>query len=570
MSENRYHTLFENSENAIFITSSTGQLTDVNPAYLRLFGHTKDEALKLNIWEFFVTAEDVELFRQEMKANDKVLDFEAKLLTHDKTVIDGLISSKARRATDDQVAGYQGIIRDISARKEKERLLRESNETLEKKVQERTAQLEAQIKQLAAVNFITQMVASAHDTRTALEIVAREMVHLLDARSSGIALLNEDRTELTVEVEYSRDADGSGSVGMVLPLAGNVSSREVVETGQSIVVTEAQTSPLTESIHHVLRERQTQALMILPLLARGQVIGTIGIDTDEVDRTFSDDEVMVAEMVAAQIAGTIQNVRSFDQDLQQAYARLQELDHLKSAFIGVITHELRSPFVAADLSVQLLNRYYERGMFDEVKDQISRLDQELIEGRRMIDSIISFAALMSKQGGLFLEKTDLVILTEDATSHLTQMVEARKIGLTFDFSPELPAVYLDQQRISEAIHHLIHNAIKFNREGGSVKASWWVSEGKVFFKVQDSGAGIASEKLNTIWEAFSQTADDVQRGIEGLGLGLALVKSAVDAHGGEVSAISELDQGSTFGFWIPQNPRQKKSDRLRTQEMVWE
>jgi adenylate cyclase len=440
-------------------------------------------------------------------------------------------------------------------RKQIEQALKEYNRQLEKKVAERTAQLETQLKRLEKLNFITQMVASAHDTQSALEIVAREMVHLLNARNSGIALLNEDRTELAVVADYSADPEEPSRVGIVLPLAGNPASAQVVNTGHSILIRQPQTSNLTESVHDILRAYQTECLLILPLLARGQVIGTIGIDTNEPGREFSPDEIMLAEMVAVQIAGVIQNVRLFDQDLQQAYQQLKELDDLKSSFIGVITHELRSPFVAADLSVQLLYRYAERGMLAEVLDQIKRLDEELAEGRRMIDSIISFAALMSKQGELFLEETDIETLTRETTTPLEKLVEARQIRLIFKFNPTLPQIYLDQQRMGEAIHHLIHNAIKFNRQGGLVEVDCWPRDSRIFFRVKDTGRGIPTSKLATIWQAFAQAADDVQRGMEGVGLGLALVKSAVEAHGGEVSAMSKLNVGSTFGFWLPIKPK---------------
>jgi PAS domain S-box-containing protein len=554
MSENRYRVLFEASVNAIFIASPSWRITDVNPAWLKLFGYTRSESLKLILSWLFAHPDEYQKFQQEMKQHDSIKDFEVKFRTKTNKEIDCVISSSTRRTNDGAISSYQGIIRDITQRKKAEQALRDYNVALEQKVAERTEQLEIRIKHLETLNFITQMVASAHDTQSALEVVAREMVHLLNARNCAIALLDKDQTQLTVVADYSRNGNEASQANLVIPLASTPSSIRVINTGQSVVIRHPQTSRLTKPIHDILRQLNTQCLMILPLLARGQVIGAIGIDTDQVDRQFTSDEVMLAEMVAIQIAGIIQNVRLFDQDLQQAYQQLKELDKLKSSFIGVITHELRSPFVAADLSVQLLYRYAERHMFDEALDQIKRLDQELTEGRRMIDTIISFASLMSKQGELFLEETDMVELIREATAHLERIAPVRHISLSFNFSPDLPKVYLDQQRISEAIHHLVHNAIKFNQEGGSVEISCWPERGRIYFRVKDTGRGVPAEKLNTIWEAFAQTADDVQRGVEGVGLGLALVKSAVDAHGGQVSASSKVNKGSTFGFWIPIKP----------------
>lgn len=551
MGETQYRILFETSANPIFITSPTGQMVELNPAWLSLFGYSRDVALQKTMSDLFVEPDEYDRFWKTLNGNGSVKNFESKFMTYEGRELEGVITTVARRDDQGQIVGYQGILRDITEDKRAERQLKAYNRELEQKVAERTAQLETQVNHLAAVNFITQMVASAHDTTTALETVAREMVHLFGVRSSGITLLNDARTELRVVAFYTKDQAEPSMLGKVIPLPGNPASSQVVETGKSMIIRDPQKSYLTEASHDILRERQIEWMMILPLLARGQVIGTIGLDADQPGFELSADEVLLAELLAAQLAGIIQNVRLFDEDIQRAYQQLQDLDRLKSSFIGVITHELRSPFVAANLSVQLLYRYLEAGMHDELLDQIKRLDEELVEGHQMINTLISFASLMSKQGDLFLEETDLATLAQDATIHLARLVEARHIDLTYDFVADLPKVYIDQHRISEAIHHLVHNAIKFNKIGGSVKIAGYATSSKIIFEVNDTGEGVSPEKLDTIWNAFSQTADAVQRGLEGLGLGLALVKAAVEAHGGKVTVISKVGQGSTFGFWLP-------------------
>jgi PAS domain S-box-containing protein len=183
---------------------------------------------------------------------------------------------------------------------------------LQDQVEQRTAQLEARAEQLATLNRITQAVASVRDLRTALAIVAREMVLLFDARNSGIALLNESRTELTVVADYTQATAQPSSVGVVIPLADNPSSIQVVESRRSIVVPQAQTNPLTAPIHDVMRARGTQCLMIVPLLSRGEVIGTIGLATGQVHREFTPAEVNLAETIAGQIAGAIDTARLFE------------------------------------------------------------------------------------------------------------------------------------------------------------------------------------------------------------------------------------------------------------------
>lgn len=173
--------------------------------------------------------------------------------------------------------------------------------------------LEARAEQLATLNRITQATASVRDLQSVLDIVAREMVQLFHSRNCGIALLNPARTELHVVASHTRDASVPSSVGVVILLIGNPSSLEVVEHRRSVVVANVQTNPLTEPIHDLMRERGTQCLMIVPLLARGEVIGTIGVATEALERVFTPTEVALAETIAGQVAGAVDNARLFDE-----------------------------------------------------------------------------------------------------------------------------------------------------------------------------------------------------------------------------------------------------------------
>ncbi len=105
--------------------------------------------------------------------------------------------------------------------------------------------------------------------------------------------------------------------------------------------------------------------------------------------------------------------------------------------------------------------------------------------------------------------------------------------------------------MSEAVYHLVHNAIKFTQAGSAIEIKCWPEGSNIIFQVKDSGSGIPAERLATMWDAWEQNSDRVRRGVEGLGLGLALVKSTVEAHRGKVAAASTPGQGSTFGFSIP-------------------
>jgi|GEM_PF-1301436 len=338
-----------------------------------------------------------------------------------------------------------------------------------------------------------------------------------------------------------------------------------------------------------LKEREwlhkTGFELLLPVHTSDKLIGVVALGPKESGELYTQKELNWLKALADQTAVALQNARLFDQveamsinvmrlnadlertnkelartnkelaetnaNLEQAYTRLQELDKLKSDFIGVITHELRTPFVSAGFSIQLLSRYVEKRMFDELSAQITQLDKELAAGRQMIDRVISFASLLSKQGELKRERTDMTRLIREAIAPLETMARSRHIDLKVDLDTNLPRISVDQSRLGEAIYHMVHNAIKFNHEGGTVNVTCRREDGHIHLEVQDTGCGIPADRLATIWDAFTQVADSVNRGVEGLGLGLPLIKFVVEAHGGTVWVTSEPGQGSTFGFKLP-------------------
>ena len=304
--------------------------------------------------------------------------------------------------------------------------------------------------------------------------------------------------------------------------------------------------------------------VLVPIHTSGKMVGLIALGAKGSGESYSLSDISWLEALATQTAVALDNARLFDQvesmsvrvmhlnaALEQAYHRLQEVDRLKSEFIGVITHELRSPFVAASMSVELLRRYVNEGMTTELKAQIEALDEELRQGRKMIDGIIWFASFLSKRGELHLEQADVTQLVQRTIRPLEKMARTRNVDLSCACPSHLAPTAVDTTRLSEAMYHLVHNAIKFNVDGGSVRVSCWPTETHIVFKVEDTGQGIPPEKMTDIWDVFTQAADNVQRGVEGLGLGLSLVKYVVEAHQGEVWASSQYGEGSTFGFRIP-------------------
>ena len=270
-----------------------------------------------------------------------------------------------------------------------------------------------------------------------------------------------------------------------------------------------------------------------------------------------------AQLLSDLKIANIQLTRLSD-ELAQVNRRLYEADQLKSGFISVITHELRSPFVPLAFSLQLIERHGLDHLAPEQREQLSVLKKCVTELKQMVDHIIAFASLLSKQGELNMEPLDLNQVIQDTVQSIQPMAESRQVSLDIRIWPSLPQVLGDQERMSEAIYHLIHNAIKFNNPGGWVRVRCQPTNGDVQVRVQDNGVGVPQDRLDNLWNAFTQMADPLRRGVEGLGLGLALVRYVAVSHGGEVWAESVEGQGSTFGFRVPALKKDAQRISLKT------
>lgn len=202
-----------------------------------------------------------------------------------------------------QIAGHNrilAVVRDITRRKETEFELTQAK---------RNAEL--RVKELSTINRFAMAIGSTLDLQEILQTICKEMVGIFKARNTGIGLLNPERTLIELVAFHTTSKAEQNSIGLQIPLADNASTHYVLETGRPIVVPDAQNNPLTASLHEIFKGRGTQCIMVIPLLARGEVIGTIGIPTSEKGRIFTSAEVSLAQTIAGQITSAMENARLY-------------------------------------------------------------------------------------------------------------------------------------------------------------------------------------------------------------------------------------------------------------------
>jgi signal transduction histidine kinase len=264
----------------------------------------------------------------------------------------------------------------------------------------------------------------------------------------------------------------------------------------------------------------------------------------------------------------IENARLFDEakrqtrqatlyakDLGIAHQRERKqreaLDGLRYSFLNVVGHELKTPLTVIQQGLEVLGDPKRGPLNTEQMETIAVLGRNVSYLGRVIDGLITFAAFSARQGTMKFQEVSFEAVLDDALM-LSEFKASRKdITLEDRRQEDLPTLSLDKERLSEAIAHLIDNAIKFSAEGGSVIVQTRTQDGELLVRVIDQGQGIPADQLDSIWDSFVQMSTTLERGLEGLGLGLAIARYIVEAHNGEITVQSQVGKGSAFTIHLP-------------------
>jgi len=232
-----------------------------------------------------------------------------------------------------------------------------------------------------------------------------------------------------------------------------------------------------------------------------------------------------------------------------AREQAERASHVKSVFLGMISHELRTPLTSLQLSLQALGRDRQRTLTAEQRESVRRMGSATTRLIGLVDSLLAYTRAESGRLEVRPEQFDLSALAAEVIDELRPQAQQKllELGLAPLAAP-LPAVVSDPRLVRIVLMNLTVNAVKFT-ERGSVQIALAAGPGGHEVAVHDTGPGIAPEDLPRVFEPFEQV-DGAQRRSAGVGLGLSLVRSIVDALGGTIEARSS-PQGSVFTVRLP-------------------
>jgi signal transduction histidine kinase len=423
------------------------------------------------------------------------------------------------------------------------------------------------IHEISVLRGLDELVNKLQSTIATVFYPERTAIVLFDVKSEGLKPLRISGLSTSFSIEPHKTF-----------LKWLEQTREVVEL--DLIETEPRYSEIKDQAKRYFTE--VQGKLVVPLTHDGKLLGVISLGEKrnlkpyttleldflanlkvEASIAFSnsllyDDVSKMSEELrqwAAQLEHKVDDrtreLTESKQEVEMAYAKLQELDRIKSEFFANISHELRTPLTLIMAPVEMLMRR-ELGPVD--RGQAHYLDVMYQNGLRLlklINNMLDLAKLDAGKMELVLTQGNLGDFVRGIVASVQPMAERKQLRLTYRQTKPLPDSLFDRDKIERVLLNILFNSLKFTEPGGSVEVRCVRENGHVQLSVEDTGVGISKSHLPHIFERFSQADSSASRKHEGTGLGLALARELVELHGGRMWAESDEGQGTIMTLLLP-------------------
>jgi signal transduction histidine kinase/ActR/RegA family two-component response regulator len=261
------------------------------------------------------------------------------------------------------------------------------------------------------------------------------------------------------------------------------------------------------------------------------------------------DELEVLGVIADQIAMALDRARLID-ELSRRAADLAEADRRKDEFLAMLAHELRNPLAPILSGIELLGL---AGATEDARHRaLEAAGRQVRHLVSLVDDLVDVSRIRTGKVELRRQRIELSRVVEDAVTAVQPLFREQEQELLLELPAERIVLDADPVRLTQAIENLLHNAAKYTDPGGHVRLAARRDGGEVLVRVEDDGIGISPELLQRMFDIFVQGKQPPNRARGGLGLGLALVRSLVELHGGQVRAESAgPGRGSAFEIRLP-------------------
>jgi signal transduction histidine kinase len=520
-SEARFRDVIERNADAIVVVDEDGVVRFVNGAATKLFGASRGQLL------------------------DSPFGF--PLLTDETTELDFLRAGEPRvaemRVVESEWEGHAAWIaslRDVTERKRAEHDARQ----LIREHAARTAAEEA-ARRLRFLLESSTLLAASLDYKATLSALARlcvaeiadwAVIYSIDdtgaPRWLDVAHRDPAKAPLVGELQRAEiDPDGTHPV------------LDVLRTGKPMLVkavSDEWLQSVTQDAQHlaIVRELGAASFMIVPILARHQALGAIALVSARSERQFDEQDLALAEDIAARAALAVANAR--------LYEEARRANKMKSDFLAVLSHDLRTPLTAIIGYVDLMQMGVPDPLPDATRQRLQRIRTSATHLLYLLNELLIYARLDAGRDEMRLREVDVREICRDAAAVAEPLALERQLRFHLDL-PENPVILqTDPDKLRQVLVNLVGNGVKYTQQGEVCVELRDMGEQRAAIRVRDTGVGIAEQHLQHIFEPFWQVNPTRHTTDGGTGLGLSVVRRLVQLLGGDVSVESELGKGSTF------------------------
>jgi PAS domain S-box-containing protein len=395
---------------------------------------------------------------------------------------------------------------------------------------------------------VSRSLASCTSYRDSLRVLAERSVPRI-ADWCAIDILNDDGRLQRIAVAHTDPAKVAFGFELdrrwptTLQSASGVAS--VLRTGRSTLVPFISdevlaAASLSPEQYEMQRRLGLRSALVIPLRARGRVLGGISFFMAESGRTYDHDDLRFVEALAQRAALVLDNARLLEE--------AQAANRAKDDLLANLSHELRTPLQAilgwtAILRSDRGAERLARGL--DVIERNARLQSRVVED--LLDMSRAMAGILAVR----IQLVDLTAVVRSGAESLEAAADERQIALSVDVQPGVE-IEGDEVRLQQVVWNLLSNAVKFTEPGGLIHLALRADDERAEIVVRDTGIGIPPDLLRTIFDRFRQGDPAAGQARAGLGLGLAIVRHIVHEHGGDVEASSEgVRRGACFTVRLP-------------------
>jgi len=241
-----------------------------------------------------------------------------------------------------------------------------------------------------------------------------------------------------------------------------------------------------------------------------------------------------------------------DQKIKSLWHQEQQLNQLKSRFVSMISHDLRAPLTHILVSLEILRQYGNELSLSQKNKQFDRMQIAIKNMTLQLEEMLTIDQVESDKLPVNPVQIDVVNFCRERLEFF-EVIASQKSSLKFESHQDDLWLYIDEDILQHILNNLLSNAIKYSPEGGEVSLTLMAEQEGVVLEVRDRGIGIPAEELDNLYDPFER-ASNVGK-IKGTGIGLYIVKQAVDCHQGTIEVSSQVGMGTTFRVWLPSLPQ---------------